>query len=156
MDKTERIRELEAERDDYKERAQMCLELQEVAEAERDEWKAKYESEVRLVDSVEAERDKAVAMADEIWVAREEIRSERDAQIELSAKLVNGASAMRMKTIEECAEAAEWFINVEKFTAREVAHRIRALAQTDEGKDNASLTEAVTELRKIWKDHETE
>jgi hypothetical protein len=26
-------------------------------EAERDEWKAKYESEVRLVDSVEAERD---------------------------------------------------------------------------------------------------
>ena len=40
------------------------------------------------------------------------------------------ASAIRAKTIEDAAQTAEWFINIEKFTARAVAARIRALAQS--------------------------
>ena len=33
----------------------------------------------------------------------------------------------RNKIIEECAEQAEWFANVEKFTIEEVALRIRQM-----------------------------
>jgi hypothetical protein len=72
-----------------------------------------------------------------------EVKAERDAMRALNASLlahnrellhdIGNPAAIRAKTIEECAREADWFYNVQEYTYEDIAKRIRALAQTDDG-----------------------
>jgi hypothetical protein len=78
----------------------------------------------KRIRELEAERDAVV---------KDAIKAALAWKAESVAACDAACDAIRAKTIEECAEAAEWFVNVEKFTARAVAHRIRALAPSRKG-----------------------
>jgi len=130
----ERIKELEAERDFFDDECKEHAATIAACVVERDEWKMKYESEVRLVDSIEAERDASRSETERLTNLCAEARADRDLWEKLARAKEGAADAIRAKTIEDAAQTAEWFINIEKFTARAVAARIRALAHTDESK----------------------
>lgn len=98
-------------------------------EAEREEWGDLVKSTVadqQRISELEAERDVLMGRVSDFDVDRSETlmiaQSLQQDQID----------SIRNKTIEECAEEALWFLNVEKFTAKAVANRIRALAKKAE------------------------
>jgi len=105
-----RIAELEAERDDYRERARMCLDLQEIAEAERDNWRERYN------EVAENHKDR---MADQ-----------RDA---IRAKTFEECAAIALNPGFVEAQDTEWDEGV-NYAKAFIAKRIRALAQKDESK----------------------
>ena len=58
-----------------------------------------------------------------------ELEADRGVLMKFVAELKAERDAIEAATIERCAQEAEWFINIERFTARAVAQRIRNLAK---------------------------
>jgi hypothetical protein len=127
-----RISELEAEQDDMAEVGTALMKAIEYGcknHPAMDGWHpAQCPSEIVVdllnqLDEVTAERDAIAALNKSLLAHNGELLRELGAS----------TAAIAAKTIEECAKEAEWFLNVEKFTAGAVAQRIRALAQKADG-----------------------